>query len=265
MAASPGAQMQRWRVRENIAFLGSQDSFVPRWLSLFYEQFILRYLKREKSLKSIVRVQLRKKRWADFFDTDAEKSKFASKRFSKKICNERFARLIQMSWVVEKDTLVLSVWHVWILLHSVEIHRTYRGKRRKVMEEKSKLLQKLPDETWDFNHWKRTSISQVCRADLEFLLHFHHIPASTDVYCSFGHVISIDVINEYMRYILEDLDTSQGASSHIGSTVVSLSWSDAFFSTVVYCLCSNGVDRARGHRQKLYSNTFPSFFPIAFS
>lgn len=67
-----------------------------------------------------------------------------------------------------------------------------------------------------------------------------------------------------MRYIFQVFDTFQGATSHIDDTVLPLVHLDAFISIVVF-FCDGGVDKVGGHCQKLYSNPFSSFSPVAFS
>lgn len=73
------------------------------------------------------------------------------------------------------------------------------------------------------------------------------------------------MLHEYVEYIPQVVDTSRGMSSHIDGTVLILERLDALLSTVTYCFCDNGIDVVGGHRQKLHSDTFSSFFSIAVS
>lgn len=92
-----------------------------------------------------------------------------------------------------------------------------------------------------------------------------------DVLSIFDHVSAVVVLHEYMRYILQVVSTSKGATSHIDGTVLTLARLGAFISTAIHCFSDDGVDmvdvyrqNVDGHRQKLYSNTFSSFLPVDF-
>lgn len=52
--------------------------------------------------------------------------------------------------------------------------------------------------------------------------------------------------------------------SDIGSTALTLSQLDEFFSTVIYYYCDDGFGKVGGHRLKLYFKTLKSFLPVAF-
>lgn len=93
-------------------------------------------------------------------------------------------------------------YHYLLSRYGAHTKEQKRAETWKVIEEKSKLLRKRPGETWDFPHLIRTSVSYLCRAGLESLILFHVIPTSTDVLSVFGHVITIEVLHEYMGYIL---------------------------------------------------------------
>lgn len=100
---------------------------------------------------------------------------------------------------------------------------------------------------WDSNDWRWTRVAQLCRAGLEPVLLSHDIPACTTALSLFDQIIVAYAIYEYMGYISQVTDTSQGALTLIDGTMATLALLDAFISTVIYCFCGDGVDEVGDH------------------
>lgn len=119
------------------------------------------------------------------------------------------------------------------------------GKTKEVMETKSKFPRKQPNIMSNFNHCWRNSISQFCRADLEFSLLSYDISASINVLSVFGLVHAVDVLHEYIGSISQVVYMSEGASTHMDGTILTLACMDAFISMAVYRFCDDGVGKVR--------------------
>lgn len=133
------------------------------------------------------------------------------------------------------------------------------------MDAKSKLQCKRLNETWDSSNWRRDSVLLLVR--LVYIPLFSYMPfrRSPMFFPILGHVIAIDVFHKYMCSILQDIDRSQGASSHPDGTKPTLIHLSALLSTSNHCFCDEGVDKVGGHCQKLCSGTFSFLLVSAFS
>lgn len=115
-----------------------------------------------------------------------------------------------------------------------------------------------------FSHWGCTKAVEVRKLDVT-----HHIdddsiehPETSFVLYSFK--MSIRVLNEFMVYLPKYESESGSAFEFVEGSIFTLSRYDAFIATAVVSLCSDGTDKARGHRQWRNHGTFASFLSKAF-
>lgn len=102
---------------------------------------------------------------------------------------------------------------------------------------------------WEFSNEMRTSVFQHCKDGLVSSLFSVEIPASTNFLYIFGQMFAVDVLHEYVEYIPQVFDTSQGAVSRVDGTVLTVARLNVFLSTVIYCFCIDSVDKVGSYCQ----------------
>lgn len=244
----------------NIPFLSSQESAVSSKLLFIFQTFYTPSLETEETfLKCYETVEKGAMSWRLCYRCIMKQMCWCN--FFRKSRSQRYGRFSKMSWVSNRKKHVICFSAHWDNISCCLDTSHIRGKQKSPkamegMEAKVYLLLEWTDETWDFSHWRCTSVFQICRAGLESLVLFHNIPASTSVLSFFSHVIEIDVLHEYMGYTTVVVETLKCELSHIDGKVLSLARLVAVISAVTYCFCDEGAGKVSCHCQKLLSTTY---------
>lgn len=111
----------------------------------------------------------------------------------------------------------------------------------------------------DVAHWRKLNVITLCKDNMEFVASKCNTSAEDDELHLVYENIEIQLLHEFMKFV------SNASLSTLGHANGKSTGLDAFITTPLTCLRSDETDRAYGHRQNLYHDTFIAFMLLAYS
>lgn len=198
--------MRRRRVRWSTFFL-STFKLGPYPKDLLLSQrtrHILSFEVEDNIVKGIEMDQLTKRSidWSICYRCKKEQlcwCKFFQKTLQSKVRQMFYDKLSSRNWKARNQLSEVLWYHCLLWTYVTHTENQRSDKTRKVIESKFRLLRKWPEGTWNFSHWRRTSVSPICGAGLVFPLLPSDILASANIGSIFSFVIVVDVLQKYME------------------------------------------------------------------
>lgn len=227
------------------------------------------FLNESELLKEMVVQEMTANEWSKIFSTTEERTACIdaisiSKKMRAKV-RQCLSDELSSRKRKARDLLFTSLGYR--LLHSRHIAHTEEEKQQKkeqVEDAKAKLLFKRDNGDRDFGFWRTADVTKlgatICPSNIGSL----NEKVSEDNLQLFKHDVAVRVLHEFMGFSVSSV-ASSSESRVVEGTIATLARLDAFVATTVTCLRADGSEKVGGHRQKLYSETFSAFLPIAFA
>lgn len=140
-----------------------------------------------------------------------------------------------------------------------------RSRLLQVQEAKKRLLAYAPEGELIFHHWRTAQPKELSMpGGPPQTVDSEEQPIDGNL-SLFGSEMAIRAVHEFIGFVPELQPESGTEVTFVEGSILALARLDAYVATVVTCFSDDGTDKAGGHRQKLYHDTFATFLPKAFN